>query len=1338
VPIAAMCNAAGSTRYSIVSLIRMSSDSGISMPSVSASGTFCGARLVSPPVSKVQHRSRKATEDDEERSNTPNFDRKSGKSLDAMSDTRHSAHVRSRTRRFAFRVVAYLTILWCCLSAAFANQHRFACFEAPKTFTLCRGTAVSCPAGSDDNDAYTIESAPPGSVVRFSTVYQGSSVPAQAHFFGQGPTAFPNTRHVYNSVGETFSFSYTSTSLLNRVDIKAELENNGQPPPQILNIRIDCAPGPTTGSITIIKTAIGGNGAFSFSGTLGSFQITTVNGSGAQSFANLSAGTYTVSEAVPGGWTFTSLSCSSSSTISGTTATITLGAGQNVTCTYTNTAQAPGTSSITIVKSTSGTGDSTFSFSGTGSLGVFQITTAGGTGTQTFSNLDAGSYQVTENVPGGWTFVSLSCTGSTTVQGATANITLGVSQNVTCTYTDRAASPVGTGSITIVKSADGGDGTFTFSASGSLGPSFSITTSGGSGSRTFSNVAVGVYTVTENDTAGFNFANLSCTGDGNGNTTVSGKTATIGLDDGESITCTFVNTAKPAPGTGAITIVKLARGGDATFSFSGSGSLGSNFSVTTVSGSGSRFFNNLSPGNYLVSEIVPAQWQFTSLSCTGDVAGNPSNTTSVSGATATIGLDAGENIVCTYSNESTLPSPLPGKAELTIIKTTSGRDGAFGFTSTIPGRQSFTLTTIDAFASVSFNNLTTGSYVVSETALGIGWSLSDLSCQGGSASVNIATRSVTIAVVAGSSATCTFRNTFSAEFIQTRTSETIRNFMNRRADSLTSEEPDRNRFVRRLSGSVWGGADSSAPLSFSGTSEQAFGRFAFASSLSQIAKATAKQNPNAAPEWDQDIDIWVEGHYNHFTQRAPNLNRSGNFGIAYLGADYLLTPSLLVGALVQIDSMTDRLDATGIGARGTGWMAGPYVSTKISSNLFFDARVAWGQSTNTVNPFGLYADPFDTSRSLARANLTGNWSNGAFRVTPSIGVTYFREIQHGYTDSLGVFIPSQTIVLGRTTFGPEFAHRYVTADDLIVEPHVAVTGIYDFRKDGTMTIQGVTVGVQDFRAKLEAGLLVGRSDNYSVRLAGTYDGIGDRSLNVYGGQIWLNAPLNYAPAPAPKLAAPFSWTGFYVGAQLGAAGYNHRHEFLFGGQDAPGAEGAFNDHVYSINGGVFAGFNKQFGWFVTGVEGDMRWPTKSWSSWQTIFIDPVDSDDLFRARSRLYFSGSLRARAGYAWQRSLFYLTAGLAVGRVRSEVRPDGGPDADLPNTTYTNVTTRVGWTAGAGLEHAFTDHISGRIEFRYTDFGETNFLISDPLLEPDYGPDAARQSLTSSEITAGVSYKF
>jgi outer membrane immunogenic protein len=99
--------------------------------------------------------------------------------------------------------------------------------------------------------------------------------------------------------------------------------------------------------------------------------------------------------------------------------------------------------------------------------------------------------------------------------------------------------------------------------------------------------------------------------------------------------------------------------------------------------------------------------------------------------------------------------------------------------------------------------------------------------------------------------------------------------------------------------------------------------------------------------------------------------------------------------------------------------------------------------------------------------------------------------------------------------------------------------------------------------------------------------------------------------------------------------------------------------------------------------------------------------------------GSTRGRLGIAYDRTLFYATAGWAYGDVK----------IDKGFASYSDV--RSGWTAGVGAERAITDRMMVRLEYRYTDLGSSNFSSS------------AVNSIDKSEIDfhavrAGLSFKF
>jgi uncharacterized repeat protein (TIGR01451 family) len=201
------------------------------------------------------------------------------------------------------------------------------------------------------------------------------------------------------------------------------------------------------GTVIIVKNVAGANGTFDFSGTFttpSSFKITTTGGvqggTGSQTFGNVSAGTYTVDELnLPANYDGT-LSCVDSSptgavsTVAGLTGTIRLDPGDTVTCTYTNTERG----TIVVDKVTQPSGDPTqfgFTLSGSPDFNLADQTAALVVG----SLLPNTQYTLAELAQAGWDFTGLSCVSSNKastigINAATASITLGAGDTVTCTY----------------------------------------------------------------------------------------------------------------------------------------------------------------------------------------------------------------------------------------------------------------------------------------------------------------------------------------------------------------------------------------------------------------------------------------------------------------------------------------------------------------------------------------------------------------------------------------------------------------------------------------------------------------------------------------------------------------------------------------------------------------------------------------------------------------------------------------------------------------------------------------------------------------------------------------
>jgi outer membrane immunogenic protein len=173
-----------------------------------------------------------------------------------------------------------------------------------------------------------------------------------------------------------------------------------------------------------------------------------------------------------------------------------------------------------------------------------------------------------------------------------------------------------------------------------------------------------------------------------------------------------------------------------------------------------------------------------------------------------------------------------------------------------------------------------------------------------------------------------------------------------------------------------------------------------------------------------------------------------------------------------------------------------------------------------------------------------------------------------------------------------------------------------------------------------------------------------------------DAPGGYKDAPY----AAVTWAGPYVGVNAGG-GWGESSDQLantnpYGGLQPSGGFG-----------GLQVGYNWQkFGYapLVLGLEADI----------QGASLDGEGQDGAGGSyRSRLEVFGTVRGRAGYAIDRSLFYLTGGLAYGSVKNEAVALGGD--------FVANTTSVGYVLGAGVEYRFSPSFSIKGEYQYLNFG-------------------------------------
>jgi outer membrane immunogenic protein len=172
-----------------------------------------------------------------------------------------------------------------------------------------------------------------------------------------------------------------------------------------------------------------------------------------------------------------------------------------------------------------------------------------------------------------------------------------------------------------------------------------------------------------------------------------------------------------------------------------------------------------------------------------------------------------------------------------------------------------------------------------------------------------------------------------------------------------------------------------------------------------------------------------------------------------------------------------------------------------------------------------------------------------------------------------------------------------------------------------------------------------------------------------------------APIAAAVMAPAFSWTGFYLGAHAGY-GWAQARYTDFSGTFGPGSINA-----NGFFGGIQGGYNWQMNSFVFGIEADVAAGALN----RTFALGGGDT-----YRASVPFLSTVRARAGFAADRALFYVTGGLGIATFQDRVF-----DASVP-ATFTTSSTRAGYALGAGVEYAFTPNWTAKVEYMYYGFGD------------------------------------
>jgi outer membrane immunogenic protein len=222
-------------------------------------------------------------------------------------------------------------------------------------------------------------------------------------------------------------------------------------------------------------------------------------------------------------------------------------------------------------------------------------------------------------------------------------------------------------------------------------------------------------------------------------------------------------------------------------------------------------------------------------------------------------------------------------------------------------------------------------------------------------------------------------------------------------------------------------------------------------------------------------------------------------------------------------------------------------------------------------------------------------------------------------------------------------------------------------------------------------------------------------------------PVYKAPPPPPP-PVYFSWSGCYVGGHVGYRWVEAEAAFPSVPPDfPPNIARALGYDLDSWVGGGQVGCNAQFDRWVIGIEGDFSFGEKS----ETREFDTVGLDNPITLTSN--WNASLRGRLGWAWDRTLVYATGGAAWMRLGVQTI-DFDAGVFVPEASLSARQTLVGWTVGAGIEHAFTPNWTARIEYLYADYGRERFFHG--ITTAEFFPTDVE--VHTHTVRVGVNYRF
>jgi outer membrane immunogenic protein len=265
------------------------------------------------------------------------------------------------------------------------------------------------------------------------------------------------------------------------------------------------------------------------------------------------------------------------------------------------------------------------------------------------------------------------------------------------------------------------------------------------------------------------------------------------------------------------------------------------------------------------------------------------------------------------------------------------------------------------------------------------------------------------------------------------------------------------------------------------------------------------------------------------------------------------------------------------------------------------------------------------------------------------------------------------------------------------------------------------------------------------------------------GAVWIVAACTGAvaadlspayKAPVKAIAPAASWTGFYIGGNVGYGWDSSGSTGISVASTDPAlapalaaivGAGAYPATLLPSAKGVIGGGQIGYNWqlppqWLVGLEADLQGSDIRGADSQTRSPAFFDTASTGVTKSIDWF-GTVRGRVGFlATPQWLLYGTGGLAYGQIKSTFTTTDLTAGCVPNATLcangASSSTRAGWTAGAGAEAMLVPNWSVKVEYLYVDLGRRSMNIPSSTVSPVVFSTST--SFREQTVRAGLNYHF